>query len=100
MKPEQIESLVEVALAPVKRELLHPEERNPHTGKFIPATPEWRRGAEAGRPIENPRDRLAIRLELLCAVKKWELKLVKEITDDTDAINDAKAHKEAGNVEH
>lgn len=49
-----------------------------------------RPGQELARVQLEPRARLATRLTFLLAVRKWEVKLLKTLLADTEAIADAK----------
>lgn len=86
MTREQLKAAIEGALKPIKHRILHPEEFDYRGHRLY--TPS-KRAAHGGNPLQ-PRHRLSVRLELLLALKQYELALSKEIIADTEAISDAK----------
>ena len=92
---EKYKAKIDKALEPVIDELLHPEKFDSHTGAKIqyPSRP-WVAGQAAGKSL-RPRDRLGRRMTLLLVLKKLEAELMKEILDDKEAAEDAKANAAA-----
>lgn len=84
-----------VALNRIKHRLLHPEEYDYHGQKLYSPSALKARGE---KPLA-PRHRLSARLELLTALKRYEIDLMKEIKLDTDSLADAKKNEAGGNVE-
>lgn len=86
------------ALDAFLHESLHPDEYDQDTGARLRRTPNGRVHSYwnqyAGRSLPAPRYRLMRRLQLLTALREWDLKLMKEILADEEATSDAKAHKE------
>jgi hypothetical protein len=86
------------ALDAFLHESLHPEEYAYQTGRRLRKLPRGRVkpnwNETPGRPLPAPRYRLMRRLQMLVALKEWELQLMKEITADEKAKKDAKQYKE------
>ena len=72
---------VKTILDQLRNSLLHPERRS-----YSKNLPDWR----PKKPPLKPRERLAVRLAMLNALKEWELALIKETMADTESIEDHK----------
>ena len=92
MRKEVMQSMVDKALSDILERALQPERFNQRTGwRMSPASLRCN-PSDAGAPLSAPRYRLALRLELLCALAQFKVDLMKEILTDKEAIADAKTH--------
>lgn len=88
MKEAQIKEEVRKALSPIFHRVQHPEAYDNLGNKLRKYEKPY------FKPME-PRHRLSTNLVLLLALKEVEIALMKEIMADTEAVEDAKKHKEA-----
>lgn len=90
MTAAKIKEKVKKALEPITHQVLHPEGYDINTGGKLP---KYFHGVR-GKPLA-PRDRLSVRLVLLCALKEIEIEIMKATLEDKEAAADAKEHLDA-----
>lgn len=89
MTSPELQSAVNAALAKIANKLMHPENFD-HQGHRIYSPSERKR---RGQDPLKPRERLIVRLEIVCALKRCALAFTKEILADTEAIKETEIHE-------